>query len=313
MDKQPILSICIPTNGALKWIRPVVESIYAQGYDNAKFEVVITDNGKDSNIPQYIELLNYPNLRYLQTNDEGFLNLVTCLKEGRGLFCKMLNHRSVMLPGSIAQMVALVERYQETQPIIYCADGCLKYAGEELIECHDTDTFVKKLSYFCSWSAGIGFWQKDIVNIDKVELNKMFPNTSLLFEIRENPQYVIWNNKYEVMEDDAGKGGYDVFETFSVILLDILNDLRIRSRISNETFVCVKDELYRFLGELYFNEVVKKTKHTFIVKDINKSMGIYYGTYLYWRMVVISWLKLPYIGVKSVIYKIYKLIKRLNE
>ena len=78
MDKQPILSLCIPTNGAVEWILPVIESIYSQGYDTDKFEVVITDNGKDSQLPAYISKMNYPNLCYKQTSAEGFLNLVSC-------------------------------------------------------------------------------------------------------------------------------------------------------------------------------------------------------------------------------------------
>ena len=112
MDHQIILSLCIPTNGAVEWILPVIESIYAQEYDTSKFEVVITDNGKQSQLPSYIAKMNYPNLRYKQTDDEGFLNLVTCLKEGKGMFCKMINHRSVMLPESITNMVELVEMYK---------------------------------------------------------------------------------------------------------------------------------------------------------------------------------------------------------
>ena len=86
MDNQPILSLCIPTNGAVECVLPVIESIYSQGYDDDKFEVVITDNGKDRQLPQHIAKMNYPNLYYRQTTDKGFLNLVTCLKEGKGLF-----------------------------------------------------------------------------------------------------------------------------------------------------------------------------------------------------------------------------------
>ena len=110
MDNQPILSLCIPTNGAVEWILPVIESIYSQGYDNSKFEVVITDNGKDSLLPEYIAKMEYPNLRYRQTTDDGFLNLVTCLKEGKGLFCKMINHRSVLLPNSILKLLITPEQ-----------------------------------------------------------------------------------------------------------------------------------------------------------------------------------------------------------
>ena len=126
MDHQIILSLCIPTNGAVEWILPVIESIYAQEYDTSKFEVVITDNGKQSQLPSYIAKMNYPNLRYKQTDDEGFLNLVTCLKEGKGMFCKMINHRSKLLPGTIKTMIDLVLQYKESQPLIYCSDGALK-------------------------------------------------------------------------------------------------------------------------------------------------------------------------------------------
>lgn len=290
MDKQPILSLCIPTNGAVKWILPVIESIYAQGYDNEKFEVVITDNGEDSHLPEYINIKNYKNLRYIQTTDKGFLNLVTCLREGKGLFCKMINHRSKLLPGSISEMVELVELYKDTMPIIYMADNRIN-SVDDYLECINTDDFVRHLSYWCSWSAGIGFWQKDISKIASVNLDLMFPNFSLLFGVREESHYIIWNKKYQKMEDDTGKGGYDLFKTFGVILLDLLNELRINSRISSRTFVLVKLDLYDFLCKNYIDEVLQPTKHTFIIKDIAESLEVYYGRYYYWKMVLTGSLK----------------------
>ena len=36
----------------------------------------------------------------------------------------------------------------------------------------------------------------------------MFPNTSLIFEVRKQSQYLIWNKKYQNLQDDTGKGGY---------------------------------------------------------------------------------------------------------
>ncbi len=303
MNNHLLLSLCIPTNGAVEWILPVIESIYAQKYDNEKFEVVITDNGKDSQLPGYIARMNYPNLRYKQTTDDGFLNLVSCLKEGKGLFCKMINHRSVMMPGSISEMVALVEHYKESQPIIFCADGDAKIKNESM-NCKDTDVFVRSLSYFCSWSAGIGFWQQDLSQMDLIEKNSMFPNASLLFEVRENPSYVIWNKKYQRMGDDSGKGGYDVFNTFGVVLLDILNDLRKRNRISIDTFVHVKRDLFHYLRQIYTNEVVLSTNRTFIIHNISESMSVYYGRYYYWKMVAISRLLTPFSFVKRIVNKL---------
>lgn len=302
MDKQPILSLCIPTNGAVNWILPVIESIYAQNYDNEKFEVVITDNGKDSQLPVYISQMNYKNLRYKQTNDEGFLNLVSCLKEGNGLFCKMINHRSVLLQGSIADMVDVIMKYRDTQPIIYCVDGMLKDRGE-LIECKDINELVKNLYYWCSWSAGIGFWQKDIEFIDKVKLNFMFPNASLLFYIRKEPHYIIWNKRYDKMSDDTGKGGYNVFETFGITFIDILNELRQQGRLNLDTFLFAKKKMYEYVCQLYYQEVMMPTRHTFMVDNAKQYMGVYFSKFDYWRMIIKYGIKAPLAMIKHKIIK----------
>lgn len=298
MCSQPILSLCIPTDGAVDWILPVIESIYNQNYDNSRFEVVITDNGKDSKLPVYISKMKYSNLRYKQTKDEGFMNLVSCLKEGRGLFCKMINHRSVMKPGSIAEIVNLVEKYKKSKPIIYCSDGNARIEGD-LMECSDTDSFIYHLSYLFSWSAGIGLWSKDLPKIEDVSINFMFPNTSLLLKLREESEYVIWNKRYDVMEDDSGKGGYDVFKTFGVNLLDILSELRCQNKIRMKTFVVVKQDIYKFLRKLYINEVLLPTKHTFVICDISDSMDVYFGKYYYYKMVFEAYLRLPIVCIRN--------------
>ena len=302
MDNQPILSLCIPTNGAVQWVLPVLDSIYNQKCDQSKFEVVITDNGKDSQLANYLKDYDYPNLRYIVTTDEGFLNLVSSLKEGRGLFCKMINHRSVLEHGTIEEMIGLVERYKDSQPIIYCSDGNVK--GPEVIECENLDKFIENLSYWTSWSAGIGFWRKDIERIDSVELDIMFPNASLLVNLRKESQYVIWNKKYEQMGDDAGKGGYDLFDTFAVHFLDIIKGLLVDGRISQHTFNILKSDLFGFLTDLYKNEVILPTKRTFILKDIKRSMRVYYGTSGYWRMVIKAYLMVPYESCHAVLRKV---------
>ena len=305
MDNQPILSLCIPTNGVVQWILPVLDSIYNQKYDLSKFEVVITDNGKDSQLARYLKDYDYPNLRYRVTTDEGFLNLVSSLKEGRGLFCKMINHRSVLEYGAIEEMIGLVERYKDSQPIIYCSDGNVK--GPEVIECKNLDLFIANLSYWASWSAGIGFWRKDIEKIDSVELDTMFPNASLLLNLRKESQYVIWNKKYEQMGDDAGKGGYDLYETFAVVFLDLLNNLRIEKRISVSTFIKVKKDLFVFLRDLYMSEAILPTNRTFILKNIAQSMSVYYGFLSYRQMIVGAWMRIPVVLIRKFLAKIRKL------
>lgn len=283
-DKTPLLSICIPTNGVVEWVVPVIESIYSQGADDSMFEVVITDNGKSSALSKAVEVFKYNNFRYYKTSSPGFTNQIDAFEKCRGEFCKMLNHRSRMLPGSIDSLLSIIWKYRERKPVIYCAEGHAK--GGEFIECKNLDEFVCSLGYYLSWSAGTGVWKEDLSVLREKTTDKMFPHILFLAGLRKESEYVIWNGLYEQMANDAGKGGYNVFQTFAVHFLDILIGFKTNGRISQKTFVGVKNELYGFLVNLYMREVILPTKHTFIIEDVRGSMSVYYGSYYYRKMVL---------------------------
>ena len=38
---NPVLSLCMPTNGVSEWVFPVLDSVYSQGCKNADFEVIL--------------------------------------------------------------------------------------------------------------------------------------------------------------------------------------------------------------------------------------------------------------------------------
>lgn len=284
--QKPILSVCLPTNGATQWVIPTLQSIYSQDVDIFLFEVVITDNGEDSTLPEALKKFDYPNLRYYHTEDKGFLNLVTCLQKGNGVFNKMLNHRMVLGPGMLREMIDVVEMYQDAKPVMYFLNGCLPLP--EFVKCDNLDSFVRNMQYYVSWSAGIGFWDIDRDSLSTIIPNEMFPNTSVLFEHRQHSEYVIWNKEYGKLQEESGKGGYDLFHTFAVVLNDILRNLAERGRITDQTFCNFKNKLYKYLCSLYFLEVLNsdKTVHAYIIKDIKDSMMQYYGKCGYYWMVV---------------------------
>lgn len=292
-----LLSLCIPTNGIVEWIIPVIESIYDQGVDNSLFEVVVTDNGEKSDLEEAVKKFTYNNFHYYRTDAKGFTNQIDAFEKCSGLFCKMLNHRSKMLPGSINALLGFIRKYQYSKPILYCAEGNVK--GGEFIECANTDEFIRTLSYWFSWSAGTGAWREDLKDIRGKSIDSFFPHTVFLFGLRNDSEYVIWNGKYEVMASDAGKGGYDLFHAFGVVLLDILTDLRINSRISSDTFAIVKKDIYRFLCYQYIVEAILPTKHTFILKNIKESLSLYYGRFYYLRMVFVGYIKAPLLYLRN--------------
>lgn len=300
-ENSPILSLCIPTNGAVAWVLPVIESIYSQGIDLSLFEVIITDNGKGDGLANAMDRFDYSNLHYFRTESEGFLNQIDAFEKSTGIYCKMLNHRSEMLPGSLDKLISLVLAYQEEKPIIYCAEGTTK-SKDILIECDSLNHFIGELSFFVSWSVGVGVWQSDLVGIQKKRVDTMFPHTYFLFELGEKRRYVIWNEKYERMTDDSGKGGYNLFYTFSVSFLDLINHLRVEHRISDRTFVETKKDLFGFLKSLYLTEVILPSRHKFIIEGVRESLCVYYGEKTYVWMILGAWANLPVYFARKIFF-----------
>ena len=289
-EQRPVLSICLPTNGVVEWVIPTLESIYAQNVNFSLFEVVISDNGENSKLGEVLKDYEYPNLIYIQTKDKGFLNLVTCLQKGRGVFNKMLNHRMMLKPGMLQKMIDVVNQYKDSKPVLYFLNGCLNL--QEFTICKNLNDFVYNLHFWVSWSAGIGFWDIDLPKLSKIEPNEMFPNTSLLFEHRLDSEYVIWNGSYGQMQDESGKGGYDLFHTFGVVLNDLIVELQQKGRITSTVMKYVRRKLGKFLSSLYHNEVInaKNSTHTFLVVNVKQSLLVYYGLIGYYLIIFRAWL-----------------------
>ena len=117
MDNNIVLTLCIPTNGAVEWVRNTVEGIYIQNCDESLFEVIVVDNGVDSSLGDIISTYNHQNLSYYKTDVEGFYNLIVALKYGKGTFIKVLNHRSILQPYSLRRMIEVIRRYERERPV----------------------------------------------------------------------------------------------------------------------------------------------------------------------------------------------------
>lgn len=300
MSNIKLLSICIPTNGAVPFVLSALESIYSQGVNDSLFEVIITDNGKESKLDRAIEnYMFHGNLYYYKSELTGFTNQIDSFKRSNGLFIKMLNHRAQLSSGALQDLIELINTYKDIQPVIYCSNGVLNL--KEFTICKDFNHFVKKLSYYSSWSAGVGIWAKDKIMLDKISYNQMFPHATIIFEIRQDSKYIIWNKKYIHLGNDPTKGGYNIFHTFAVIYLDLLKELQNRNRITSNTFKSIKNDLRSFLANWYYTIFYTHNQFTFSTDEYKKHILTHYS-YIDYLIIIFR---------KPIIHYIYKLVKTI--
>lgn len=281
MSKQPVLSICIPTYQRIEITRNTIKSIYADldGVDMDDFEVIVSDNDPAESSRVFKLEFNYDNFHYFPTKCEGFLNSYYVLGYGKGEFLKLHNNCDRLLPGILKYIIGVVKENIKEKPILFFSNGNRNFKG--MLKFNTADTFLCSLSYFSSWSGGFGIWKEDYEKIQVNNIDKMFPQTSMLFACLHKKSYILDNSKFMEGQLVVKKNGYNPYKVFAVDYLDLVHDIFKQSLISAKTFKKIKKDLFRkYLASRFLRTVILRYDK-FDHSNIKKHLSKYYGNYGY--------------------------------
>lgn len=277
---RPILSLCLPTNGIIEWVFPVLDSIYAQSVDQTLFEVVVTNNGNNDEfhrlMTEYAD--KHENLIYKKTDAYMFYNQLESLKLASGEYLKFINHRAVMTAGSIDKMIKIITENIADKPVMYFSNGARK--KDYLLK--SFDDFVGTLKKFVSWTTGVGIWKSDYDALPAdLKVDKISPHSCILFANRDRQHYKIYNFVFseEIEKSHQKKGKYDLFKAFGVEEIMIAQNLYLDGDITASTFKKVKNDYRNFVAELYCLFCIKKEPCSYDLSGFDDAMGIYFNKY----------------------------------
>lgn len=274
------LSLCIPTNGVIEWVIPVLDSIYAQEVDQSFFEVVVTDNGDNQDFKEAIDQYEkkVTNLVYKETDAKGFTNQICAFKLAKGALIKFVNHRNCLLPGTLQYFLDFVDKNIVEKPYVYFSNGELEFKNVK--EMKDFNSFAYNLSYYLSWSAGIALWNTDFhdVNLDK-NYSDVFPHLNFILPYSKASKYLLDNTVLfkEQNTDDTKKGKYNLFYTFGVEFIDCMVESYERNEISIRTLKKIKRDNSSFLARLNYLYCMRKEPCSYDLRDKKKSLSKYYN------------------------------------
>lgn len=278
---DPIVSLCMPTNGVIEWVFPVLESIFSQDVNTSMFEVIVTDNGKNGEFKRRMREYSatHSNIVYDETDAILFLNEVESYKRANGKLIKFVNHRTLLLEGSLDYLIRFAKSHDEDRSIVYFSNGVLKMEKKQH-EYDSFDQFVKHLSYWSSWSTGMAIWKEDFKKLpeDVSYFNELFPHTSVLFNERDRNKYIIDNSVIfnEIRPGKKPKGNYDLFYAFGVEYPWIICTLLRDKDISSTTFRYVRDENLGFIAGLYYNFCVRNKYCSYDLSGLENMFGVFY-------------------------------------
>lgn len=282
MKKGPVLSLCIPTNGVIEWVIPVLDSIFAQNIDESILEVVVTDNGDNQSFSD--AMLHYSkahtNLKYIRNNSYMFMNQIEALNVASGRYLKFLNHRSLLLDDSICKIIEFLQLLDDNT-VIYFSNGCIDN-GNNIIYCKSFNEFISKLGRYISWTSGVGIWRKDFEKLSEFNSYDIIsPHSEILFANKKADKYIIYNYKYfkEIDNGHAKKGNYDLFRAFAIEEEEIVLRLYLKNHITSTTMKKVLQDYKDFLMELYLNFFILNKECSYDLTGFENSMGIFFNKY----------------------------------
>ncbi len=294
---EPVLSLCLPTNGVIEWVFPVLDSIYNQNVDESLFEVIVTNNGENDNFHEMMlgYAQNHKNLIYKKTDAYMFYNQLEALKLATGQYLKLINHRATLTHGSIYEMIRIINENMELKPVMYFSNGVLLH--DYTLE--NFDKFVYHLGKFASWTTGVGIWKQDYDHLpEDIKIDKISPHSCILFANRDKNSYKIYNYIFckEIVTDHSKKGTYDLFKAFAVEELTITQNLFIDGDIKAATLKKIKRDYKLFVVDLYWDFVIRHKPCSYDLSGFDDAMGIYFNKY---EIVLLAYLS----GIKKLLRK----------
>ena len=305
--QTPLLSICIPCFGRVEYVRNTLNSIYQDNADVCldKYEVVISDNDpKQATCVLANEFRTYPNLRYFHTECEGVMNSYHVLTYAQGDFLKLHNSQTLFRKGALRSILREVEKYKDKCPLIFYTNGLLgKFQSSE----YDTfESFMYALSYWSSWSNGFNIWRKDFEQIGDIQMNRLFPHTSLFLTQHHAKGYCINDRLLFDVQRIPKRGGHNKFEAFTIEYPSLIDQCRKEGFISEK---CEKhilhDIMTGFLPSLIFNKYIARIE-TFDATNFRQNIKRYFPKYAYGLVIFLSIFQLVKLAIRKINNAIHK-------
>ncbi len=277
---QPLVSICIPTYGRVEILHNTLDSIFSQNVNVELYEVCISDNSPTDETKEMLQKFfsDKTNICYSKSKCEGYYNSIEALKLGKGKFLKLHNNYSKFKPKMFEHFTNTLIKYENKMPVLFFAFCSISQNGQ-FAEYTSFDAFINKISYFSTWSTSFGIWKYefDIIIEKNLDLDKMFPHTSLLFALTEKESFVIDNARYFDNQDVGKKGGYNLPETFGTRYLTMCKSLLDTKKITEATFQKIKDGILHFVADWYVNIIYFNNKYSFSFENWEEIIFNLYG------------------------------------
>lgn len=323
IDKQPLLSICIPTWNRAKFLRLSFDSFLEQvcGIDRQEIELFVSDNCSDDETPLVVEEFIKKGLPITYNRNEENIgaagNFVKCMQWASGKYIYLLGDDDILEDGALIYLLNAIRN--NDYGLIHIHE--FKNLSEELNAYANPEVFLKQISYWITFMSG-SIFRKDIVaQIDPSKyvgthlLQMPFYITSAL---SKKDNLIINKGLLKAGLDSGNNGGYNFYEVFVKNYLNIWKEFIDSGKISSALYKAIKKDIYVYfiVGFNYMLLVRHKNvkeedspyignRNGFKIVGAKEILEDYYGGEWYYKLHWWWYLRMWWRKKKNVIKKQY--------
>lgn len=248
-DKQPLLSICIPTWNRAKYLRLSLESFLEQlhGVDRKEIELFVSDNCSDDETPMVVKEYVQKGLPITYNRNEENIgaagNFVKCMQWASGKYIYLLGDDDILEDGALLYLLNTMRN--NDYGLIHIHE--FKNLTEELNVYANPETFLNQISYWITFMSG-SIFRKDIVN--QIDSSK-YVGTHLLqmpfyiaSALSRKENLIINKGILKAGLDSSNNGGYNFYEVFVKNYLNIWREYLDAGHISLALYKAIKKDIY---------------------------------------------------------------------
>lgn len=255
-NKQPLLSICIPTYNRASYLEGAILNIITDNAFGDEVEIIISDNASTDNTEEIAKKYTqkHYNIKYYK-NEENIRdkNFMLALQRGNGLYRRLFNDTLRFKEGALQKMLDIIRISPQNRPLFFYQNITFLNSNTQK-KINNSAELILNTSYWITWIGNFGNWEHIINNIPSP--NKCAP--LLLTQVDWSFKIMSKNQCAQIYFDDYfesiipnKKGGYNIFNVFiNNYLLIIRQYIDKKSIIQKEKYRLFRHFLLKWISSL---------------------------------------------------------------
>lgn len=255
-NKQPLLSICIPTYNRASYLEGAILNIITDNAFGDEVEIIISDNASTDNTEEIAKKYTqkHYNIKYYK-NEENIRdkNFMLALQRGNGLYRRLFNDTLRFKERALQKMLDIIRISPQNRPLFFYQNITFLNSNAQK-KINNPAELILNTSYWITWIGNFGNWKHIINNIPSP--NECAP--LLLTQVDWSFKIMSGNQCAQIYFDDYfesiipnKKGGYNIFNVFiNNYLLIIRQYIDKKSIIQKEKYRLFRYFLLKWISSL---------------------------------------------------------------